>query len=239
MIPKVIHYCWFGRKNIPKSVMRNIETWKKNCPDYQIVQWNEDNFNISENEFIRKAYEEGAYAFVSDYVRLKVIYDFGGIYLDTDVEIIKSLDPLLQNDAYLCVQQGEHLIATGLGFGAKKNSQIVKAMLDEYSNLQFNNEERSNIACPWLNTKAAKKYGFQYSDQVHDYGWAKVFPPRYADPYAPGSDVNLFSDETFSIHHYDASWSKFSNRLKLKIYNCIGMSRITKIKKDIKNIINK
>ena len=99
MIPKIIHYCWFGEKEIPGNLKKYMDSWKKYCPDYQIKLWNESNFDVSTHPFIRAAYESEAWAFVSDYARLKIIFDYGGIYLDTDVELIKSLDSLLTNES--------------------------------------------------------------------------------------------------------------------------------------------
>lgn len=92
MIPKVIHYCWFGCKPLPEDVKRYIKTWKKYCPDYEIKEWNESNFDVKQNQYCREAYEAKKWAFVSDYVRLKVLYDYGGVYMDTDVEVCKPLD---------------------------------------------------------------------------------------------------------------------------------------------------
>lgn len=234
MIPKKIHYCWFGGEKLPNSVKKNIESWKKYCPDYEIIQWNESNFDINSNKFVREAYEAKAWAFVSDYIRLKVVYDIGGIYLDTDVEIIKNLDFLLNNESYFCVQQFGKYINTGLGFGAEKNAEIVGKMLSEYDDVEFNYDEKLNISCPILNTKAAEKLGFAYSDNVHEYSWGTVYPPQYADPYAPGTSESLMCADTFSIHHYSASWTSVSNRIKLRLYNLLGMERINFIKKLIK-----
>ena len=107
MIPKKIHYCWFGKNPLPADVKKCIESWKKYCPDYEIIEWNESNFDITQNPFMKAAYENKAWAFVSDYARLKVVYDNGGIYLDTDVELLKSLDSLLENPCYLAIQQKE------------------------------------------------------------------------------------------------------------------------------------
>lgn len=231
MIPKKIHYCWFGGGKLPNSVKKNIESWRKYCPDYEIIQWNESNFDINSNNFVREAYKAKSWAFVSDYIRLKVVYDIGGIYLDTDVEIIKSPDFLLNNKAYFSVQQKDKNINTGLGFGAEKGAEIVAEMLKEYDNVEFDFGNKMEISCPILNTNAAKKLGFTYSDDVHKYSWGKVYPPRYADPYALGQSENLRCAETVSIHHYDASWTGIINRIKVKLYRKIGMDKIIQIKK--------
>lgn len=231
MIPKKIHYCWFGGEKLPNSVKKNIESWRKYCPDYEIIQWNESNFDINSNKFVREAYKAKSWAFVSDYIRLKVVYDIGGIYLDTDVEIIKSPDFLLNNKAYFNVQQKDKNINTGLGFGAEKGAEIVAEMLKEYDNVEFDFGNKMEISCPILNTNTAKKLGFTYSDDVHKYSWGKVYPPRYADPYALGQSENLRCAETVSIHHYDASWTGIINRVKLKLYRKIGMDKIIQIKK--------
>ena len=119
MIPKVIHYCWFGGNPLPPDARRCIASWKKHCPDYEIRQWNETNFDISAHPFMRAAWEAKAWAFVSDYARLQVVYTHGGIYLDTDVELKQSLDGLLAHSCYVGLQQVGPLVATGLGFGAQ------------------------------------------------------------------------------------------------------------------------
>lgn len=159
MIPKVIHYCWFGGNPLPYEVKKCIKSWEKMCPDYEIKQWNESNFDISDNTFARVAYENKAWAFVSDYARLKIVFDYGGIYLDTDVELLKSLDHLLDNKCYIGIQQAQSLCQTGLGFGAEKNSYIVEKMLEKYSNIEFDVNKKLELACPILNVNV-KSYAY-------------------------------------------------------------------------------
>jgi len=231
MIPKIIHYCWFGKKKLPKDVKKCIKSWKKMCPDYEIIQWNESNFDVNCCKFVEQAYKAKAWAFVSDYARLKIIYDNGGIYLDTDVEVLKRLDFLLENDFFIGTQQLERVYATGLGFGAIKNSYVVKRMLDEYENIVFESEKRENIACPYLNTRALKKIGFYRTDIIQKIDNCVVYPPKYFDPLAPGNSNNLLCEDTISIHHYTASWTSWTNKLKRKIINFIGQDKINKLKR--------
>ena len=236
MIPKKIHYCWFGGKPLPKEVKKCIKSWKKYCPDYEIVLWNEDNFNVKCNKFVQTAYEEKAWAFVSDYARLKIIYENGGIYLDTDVEILKNLDELLKNKNYFTIQQCDKNINTGLGFGAIKKSKVIKEMMQVYDNIVFNKANKENIICPILNTRILEKYGFKYSEKIEFLldGEITIYPPKYFDPLAPGNTENLLCNETFSIHHYSASWEKKSIKIKRKISRLIGQDKINKIKKILK-----
>lgn len=234
MIPKVIHYCWFGGKSLPNNVDKCIKSWKKNCPDYKIVQWNESNFDVNCHEFCKKAYNEKSWAFVSDFARLKVIYENGGIYLDTDVEVIKNLDDLLVNDFYVGVQQMGGLCATGLGFGAEKENQIVLDMLNAYNDVEFNRDKKNEIQCPKLNTKVLKKYGFSEDKLMQVQNIQKnsyIYPSRFFDPLAPGMRENLICSETFSIHHYSASWTNGKHRLKRKLIRCIGQDKILKLNK--------
>ena len=231
MIPKIIHYCWFGGKKLPKDVKKCIKSWKKMCPDYEIIQWNESNFDVNCCKFVEQAYKATAWAFVSDYARLKIIYDNGGIYLDTDVEVLKRLDFLLENDFFIGTQQLESVYATGLGFGAIKNSYVVKKMLDEYENIVFESEKRENIACPYLNTRALKKIGFYRTDIIQKIDNSVVYPPKYFDPLAPGNSNNLLCEDTISIHHYTASWTSKTNKLKRKIINFIGQDKINNLKR--------
>lgn len=124
MIPKKIHYCWFGRNPLPELAVRCIESWKKYCPDYEIIEWNEDNYDINKISYVKEAYQARKWAFVTDYVRLDVVNQYGGIYLDTDVELLKSLDPLLKYKSFFGMEEGK-FIATGLGFGAEKGTKIL------------------------------------------------------------------------------------------------------------------
>ena len=130
MIPKIIHYCWFGGNSLPLNYQSYMESWKKNLPDYEIKCWNEDNFDVTQNLYCKEAYEHKKWAFVSDYARLKVIYDYGGIYLDTDVEVVKDLITLITNGVgYIGFQNSEE-VNTGLGFAAAPHNLCIKSMLD-------------------------------------------------------------------------------------------------------------
>ena len=149
MIPKVIHYCWFGKKELPTQYKEYMKSWKKYCPDFHIVQWNEDNFDINSNQYCRQAYDSKQWAFVSDFARLKIIYENGGIYLDTDVELVKTIDDLLTNKAFIGFQNA-YEVNTGLGFGAEQHNEAVKEMLSLYEHRKFIsiNGEYNKIPCP-------------------------------------------------------------------------------------------
>lgn len=239
MIPKVIHYCWFGNNPLPFEVKKCINSWKKICPDYEIKRWDETNFDVYQNDFIKSAYGSKAWAFVSDYARLKIVYDEGGIYLDTDVELKKSLDELRKSEGFFAIQQEGHYCNTGLGFGAKKENEIVKTMLDLYDDLIYSEENKFLIACPYLNTKALEKYGYSYSDDVIVIHNNLVLPPRFMDPIAPGKNKeNLLCNDTVSIHHYSASWMDDKTVRRRKIIRIIGEKRIYKIKRILKGTNN-
>lgn len=236
MIPKIIHYCWFGGKELPKDVKKCIKSWKKKCPDYEIKRWDESNFDINSNCFIKDAYMRKAWAFVSDYARLKIIYDYGGIYLDTDVELIKNLDEVLKYKAFFAQQQSGE-INTGLGFGAEKKSSIVNKMLVDYETMKFDYENKECIACPILNTKAIKQEGFFISDELEIRDNIIILPAKYMDPFSSGEKVeNLLCQETLSIHHYSATWTSGNQRLKRKIARMLGEDKILAIKKIIRKV---
>lgn len=236
MIPKKIHYCWFGGNKLPKDLKKCIKSWKKKCPEYEIVKWDESNFDIRCSKFISDAYDAKAWAFVSDYARLKIIYENGGIYLDTDVELLKNLDQLLDNNCYFATQQADQKINTGLGFGAIKGHKFLYELLKDYENYEFNNDRREELACPILNTKVLEEHGYKYSEKISYINNidVKVFPPEYFDPIAPGDSKNLLCNDTISIHHYSATWTNKKNIIKRKIIRLIGQNRINKIKKIIR-----
>lgn len=234
MIPKVIHYCWFGGGKLPNEVRKCIKSWKKMCPDYEIKRWDESNFDINCCEFIKTAYEAKAWAYVSDYARLKIIYDNGGIYLDTDVELLKSLDAVRTADFYIGLQQPGEYCNTGLGYGAIKNNKIVQEMLDEYNDLTYKDECKSQFTCPILNTKVIKRHGYKSSDSVVELNEIRVYPSKYLDPYSMGNMTNLLCKDTISIHHYSSSWYGGKVRLKQKIIKIIGIDNAIRIKKIIR-----
>ena len=207
MIPKVIHYCWFGRGEKPELAKKCIASWEKYCPDYEIIEWNEDNFDINCCDYVREAYEAGKWAFVSDYARLWIIYNYGGIYLDTDVEIIKRLDSLLSHRAYFARESAEH-IATGLGFGAESRHPAVKALMDEYKTIHFLRDGiLDTTPCPIRNTAALKKLGLKdfdkhqiLSNDTH------VYPSRYFSPINAATGIERRSYVTMTVHHFASSW---------------------------------
>ena len=206
------------------------------CPDYEIKCWNESNFNINEHPFVRAAYSAKAWAFVSDYARLKIIYDNGGIYLDTDVELLKNLDVLRRYKCYIGVQQSGHLCTTGLGFGAEKANPVVKMMLEKYDSIVFDETKKVNFACPVLNNQVFQSMGYIYNEKkAIEIDGILVLPPKYLDPIAPGSNMKFLKCvDTISIHHYSASWMGKHIRLKRKIIRMIGQNHMCKIKKVIR-----
>lgn len=235
MIPKTIHYCWFGGKLLSMEVKKCIKSWRKHCPDYEIVRWDESNFDINAHPFTRSAYEAKKWAFVSDYARLKAVYENGGIYLDTDVEILKNLDFLREYECYMGVEQNNHRCNTGLGFGAERYNPIVKNMLDEYEGLVYSLEKEEDIVCPFLNHRILRKLGYEYKNEPVRIGKTLVLPPRYLDPFSIGGNAeNLLCDDTVSIHHYGASWCGGKVVFRRKMLRILGAKNTYFLRKMLK-----
>ncbi|WPC22380.1 glycosyltransferase [Pediococcus inopinatus] len=207
MIPKIIHYCWFGGKPLTEKILKNIESWKKYCPDYQIIQWNESNFDVKKYKFAFEAYEVGQWAFVSDVARLDIIYNYGGFYLDTDVELLKSLDYFIDNKVFFA-REDRFTINTGIGFGAEMKNQFVLENLSMYKNKHFINGDGSfnRILCVDITTHLLSLIGIRPSSKIETSKKIKVYPREYFCPVRIGSGRTVITNRTFSIHHYDASW---------------------------------
>ena len=247
MIPKVIHYCWFGKQPMPELVQNCVKSWEKYCPDYQIKLWNEDNIDVSGNRFMKEAYDAKKWAFVADVARLQIIYSEGGVYLDTDVELIKSLDPLLAHPAFFGMEDSG-CVAMGLGFGAEKNNPLIKSFLDYYNDKRFLkfNGRFNKTPSPMIQTKIMQDMGFVKEDKLQFFKGAAIYPPEYFCPKSYTTGVCNITDNTYSIHHYDSSWksSKEKKRAQDKrlIVEKYGKHkgklvwRFIRIKEQIKNI---
>jgi hypothetical protein len=217
MIPKKIHYCWFGYGQKPPLALRCINSWHKYCPDYEIVEWNENNFDLASAPlYVRQAYENKKWAFVTDYVRLRVVFNYGGIYLDTDVELIKSVDFLLNYNAFFGFEDSNY-VATGLGFGAVKGNQIISRLMDDYSYIPFILPDGSFniITCPIQNTATLKLYGLVTDNtfQIINDNVA-IFPSQYFCPLSYYTGKMKKTSDTVSIHWYSASWLSEEKRKK-------------------------
>ena len=207
LIPKRIHYCWFGKNELPDLYKRCIESWKKYCPDYEIVEWNESNCDVSETVFTKQAYETGKYGFVPDYFRLKIIYENGGIYLDTDVELLKSLDDLCFNEAF-CGMEYPGEVALGLGFGAVKGHPVIKKMMERYFSMHFIRKDGSydETISPVYQSEDLKKIGLLPGNKNQNINGLCVYPIEVLSPknIITGS-VNI-TENSYALHHYDGSW---------------------------------
>ena len=206
-IPKVIYYCWFGKGKMPPLSEKCIKSWKKYCPEYKIVCINEENFDIAQNKYACEAYDAGKWAFVSDYARLKVLYDEGGIYLDTDVEIIKPLDKLIEENGYMGFDDNG-VISTGLGFACEKGNKLVKALLDDYENISFILPDGSydQTPCPDRNTKVMQNLGMKLEDKDQIFMGIRMLPEDYLCPMKYYTGRKTITKNTYSIHHFCASW---------------------------------
>lgn len=217
MIPKTIHYCWFGRGEKPKLAQKCIASWRKFCPDYEIIEWNEDNFDVSRYPYAEYCLKEKKYAFLSDFVRLVVVAEHGGIYFDTDVELVKSPDGLLDYEAFFGFENSS-AVATGLGFGAEAGHPTVRAMLAEYLGLALDeNGAFPIVGCPALNTRALLAFGITLNGARQNVGGAEILPVDYLNPYDnPTGRLNKTAN-TISIHWYGKSWLSPKKILRSKL----------------------
>ena len=208
-IPKIIHYCWFGRNKKPALIRKCIRSWKKYCPDYQFIEWNEDNFDIDSLPYCRQAYDAKKWAFVTDYVRLKVVYEHGGIYMDTDVELVKPLDDYLHYPCFMGFQH-ESYVNTGLIFGAEKNHGFVAENADVYHEADFQKQLLAGkpIICQEYTTALLEKKGLivPCTGGIQRIGDITVFPPEYFCPLSNRTGILNKTENTVAIHHFAGSW---------------------------------
>ncbi|KAB1438243.1 glycosyltransferase family 32 protein [Candidatus Galacturonibacter soehngenii] len=227
MIPKIIHYCWFGGGTLPESDKKNIESWRKYCPDYQIIEWNEENYDITSSKYMKDAYDKKKWGFVPDFARFDIVYKYGGFYFDTDVEIVKSLNPLLGYRAVMGFEKMDS-VNGGHGFGAEPGNDIIKELRDMYFNLNFILEDgKLNLTpSPVYITKQLQSKGLNLNNTIQNLGNMTVLPTDFFCPLEYDTGKLRVSSNTFSIHWFNASWLDEKNRKRViierKIKNLLG-----------------
>lgn len=235
MIPKIVHYCWFGGEK-PKKVLKCIESWKRCLPDYEIIEWNLSNFNVNELQYTADAYKARKYAFVSDVARIKALYEYGGIYLDTDVMVYKSFDSILDHKCVLGFEE-EKYVATSF-MACEPQHPLMKEFIFLYSNLLFYDKEGNII--PGTNvsklTDMLVKLGLQRNDQYQelDVG-VTIYPQEFFSPYDYGNCIHHNTENTICEHLFFVSWMPWTTRLKKGIKYImgplLGKERMNKLRK--------
>ena len=215
-IPRIIHYCWFGHAPKPELAQRCIASWKRYCPNYEIIEWNESNFSIAEcPRYVQDAYSQKLYAFVSDFVRLKVVYEYGGIYLDTDVEIIRPLDAFLEYSGFFGFEDGVY-INTGLGFGAVPQLPLLNDLMRDYWEISLFNPDASinYTASPKINIHVFVDHGLRQNNkkQVLEAN-VLILPSEYMCPINYHTDKMKITRRTVSIHWFSKSWMTEESKL--------------------------
>lgn len=217
MIPQIIHYCWFGKNPIPDMAKKCIDSWKVYFPDWEIVEWNEDNYDITKYRYCEDAYELKKWAFVSDVARLDVLYEYGGIYLDIDVEFIKPLPKEYLNYKGICGFECTGIIAPGLIFGVEKNNEFVKEILDSYKNERF--VISTNGFYNTINLRINGKFeeaGLISNNKYQIIEGFHVFPSEFFCGYDTDIREPDITENTICWHHYLGSWSSPSTKMKLQ-----------------------
>lgn len=247
MIPKTIHYCWFGRNPLPKDARKCIQSWKKKFPGYEIKEWNEDNFDVTTNKYVEESYRQKKYAFVSDYARFRVLHDYGGVYFDTDVEVIDPMDSLLADGPFMGFEkslatnghgQGTPLgVNPGLGMAAEAGMPFLKEMLDYYDTIPFDISEGTIV---YHTTRLLAKYGLTDENKVQYVAGFTIYPDDYLCPMDSTTGIVTKTPNTVSIHHYSCSWMDHNtlsfrlHLLKNRMIKIFGANTIMKIAKMLK-----
>ena len=219
MIPKVIHYCWFGRNPLPESAVKCIESWRKFMPDYEIKEWNEDNFDVNAIPYTAEAYQMKKYAFVSDYARFWILYRYGGVYFDTDVEMIKPIDDIIEKGAFMGIEmiceivpedlEGYPLIAPGLGIGVEAEHPFYKRLLDYYQGIHFQLQNGNAGFMDTIvihTTRLFIKEGLQKGGAMQQIAGITLYPVDYFNPLDDLTGRVNKTANTRSIHWYARTW---------------------------------
>lgn len=218
MIPKKIHYCWFGGKKKSNLIMKCIASWERYFPDYEIIEWNEDNFDVYQCDYVAQAFNKKKWAYVSDYARMKVLDLYGGIYFDTDVEVVKKFPEDLRKSSFAGIEEFSKLVAPGLVFGCEAGDIIVHKMVEEYEQDYFIDKDVDNILT--INkriTRLLDAYGYKHVDCFQDLEILKIYPSEVFCAYDGTRRETKITSNTLATHHYTASWLPWYRKIRLFI----------------------
>lgn len=242
MIPRTIHYCWFGKGNKPELTKKCIKSWEYFMPDYKIIEWNEDNFDVNKCIFTKEAYEKKKWAFVSDFVRMYALKKYGGIYLDTDVEVLKSFNPLLNSEAFFGFESKEFLCTAVIG--AASECKVINDLIKYYTNSNFITDEGAlqTLPNPYKVTDILEKYGLKRNGKRQTIDNMEIYPQIYFSPNNLSLIWKQASKNSYAVHYFDQSWrtedyrnlNTVKGRLRHycvgKLVNTIGIKKTLKIK---------
>lgn len=244
MIPKVIHYCWFGGKPIPEEYQRYINSWRKYLPDYEIKRWDESNYDVNCITFSKEAYEVGKFAYVSDYARLRILYEHGGVYFDTDVEVIRPMDELMAKGAWMGIEKHtsnptvDDMVNPGLGFAVEPHNPVIKEIMAFYENTHyiFPDGHMEQIPIVPITSNVLKKYGLKPStDRPYKVADITIYPWDYFCPMEFLTNKLEVTNNTYAIHHYTATWMSWTDKFMMWRGHFF---RTNILGRGIKNILN-
>lgn len=236
-IPKIIHYCWFGNGKLGDLEKKCIESWYNKNPDYEIKLWNENNFDIQDNKYATEAYDNKKWAFVSDYARLVVLEKYGGVYLDTDMEVLVGLESFIKNSAFLGYEN-DSKVAAGI-IGAEKNHSFIKLLKAKYDNEVFIETNKLNMKT--IVERITELLEEEYNLNNNNSGIQQllkndlmIYPRDYFYPVSMAGKKKFFTNNTATIHHYSGSWLPNEVKVKNFLRNFIGDKIYEKVKSIIK-----
>lgn len=243
MIPKIIHYCWFGRNPLPDSAVKCINSWRKFFPDYEIKEWNEDNFDVKIIPYTAEAYAAKKYAFVSDYARFWILYKYGGVYFDTDVEVIKPMDDIIERGPFMGIEDfypdGDYpMVAPGLGIAVEAGHEFYKRIQDYYATIHFikGDGQMNQVTVVRYTTELLVKAGMQPNDQLQEVDGIWIYPKDFFNPLDDLTGRLTKTENTRSIHWFARTWQNrhpFTQWLSRMSHRLFGM-RLHHLKKIIR-----